>query len=391
MWVVKEPLIKPSSRRRPGSNALVFLDSGLRRNDVKRFIQRFPKEPLIRSSIMTRYLLTLFLGSLLLSSPTFGAGVGLSPGGISFSDGTFQSTAALPPLPPGMAWVAMSGGDYTSPVDAMNDLSSWCQLVNNAVPHGARCTLLIAPGSYDLGTDRLVMRADVDIVGMGNQSTVLYGYAGSAVWDETSALVRGAAWATLRNLSISNSDTGASRYSAAIYNNGPGFHVDHVSIHATGFDQVIGIANDSVDATYTNLDVVVSGNTLPAGKFCSGIHVLGAGKVLVNHAKVVVSGCDTDSTAIQNNGGNLQLVRVDASANCTGTSCAYGVWNSSIAGGVISILDSQIEAVYRSLNIYSSSDRIINTRLSGPINDPYPAPSHQCRGTYNSNLAKVDC
>ena len=338
-----------------------------------------------------RYLLTRFFGSLLLSSPAFGVGVGLGSGGISFPDGTFQSTAAQPPVPPGTAWVATSGGDYTNPVDAMNDLSSWCQLVNNAVPHGSRCTLLIAPGSYDLGTDRLVMRANVDIVGMGNQSTVLYGYAGSAVWDETSALVRGAPWATLRNLSISNSDTGASRYSAAIYNNGSGFHVDHVRIHATGFDQVIGIANDSVDATYTNLDVVVSGNPVSAGKNCAGIHVLGFGKVLVNHAKVVVSGCDTDSTAIQNNGGDLRLVNIDASANCTGTSCAYGVWNSSIAGGVITILDSRIEAAYRSLNIYSSSDRIINTRLSGPINDPYPAPSHQCRGTYDDNLAVVGC
>ncbi len=340
---------------------------------------------------MTRYLPALFFGSFLFVSAAYGAGVGLSPGGISFPDGTFQSTAALPPLPPGTAWVATSGGDYTSPVDAMNDLSVWCKLVNNAVPHGARCTLLIAPGSYDLGTDQLVMHADVDIVGMGIQSTALYGYVGSAVWNETSALVRGAARATLRNLSISNVDTGASKYSAAIYNDGFGFHVDHVSVHATGFDQVIGIANDSVDATYTNLDVLVSGNTMPAGKFCSGIHVLGAGKVVVNHAKVVVSGCDTDSTAIQNNGGNLQLVNVDASAICAGVSCAYGVWNSSIAGSVVTILDSRLEAAMYSLKIYSASDKIIDTQLSGPVNDPYPAPSHQCRGTYNSNLVKVDC
>ncbi len=345
---------------------------------------------------MTRYSPALVLAGFLFASAAYGAGVGLNPGGISFPDGTFQSTAALPPLPPGMAWVATSGGDYTSPVDAMNDLSAWCTLVNNAVPPGASCTLLIAPGSYDLGTDQLVMHADVDIVGMGVESTNLFGYAVSSVWNETVALIRGASRATLRNLSIYNGPLDTSnvyKYSVAIYNAGYDFHVDHVSILTTGFDQVIGIANDGVDASYANLDIVISGNGASgsAANLCSGIQVLGAGKVLVDYAKVIVSGCDADNTAIQNNGGNLRLVNVDASAYCTGASCAYGVWNSSVAGGIITILDSQIRAAYRSLNIYSASDRIINTQLSGPVNDPYPAPSNQCRGTYDDDLAKVDC
>ena len=47
-------------------------------------------------------------------------------GGIKFPDGTVQSTAAAAPIYAGVAVVAQSGGDYTSPADAMNDLAAWC-------------------------------------------------------------------------------------------------------------------------------------------------------------------------------------------------------------------------------------------------------------------------
>ena len=44
-----------------------------------------------------------------------------------------------------VAVVAKSGGDYTSPIAAMADLASWCDIP------GQGCLVKILPGSYDLG------------------------------------------------------------------------------------------------------------------------------------------------------------------------------------------------------------------------------------------------
>lgn len=114
----------------------------------------------------------LFLGSLLISSAGNSANTGLrvNPVGITFSDGSVQSTAALPPLPGNMTWVVPVGSSfeydsyYTSPVDAMDQLSDWCELGGVIVPIKARCTMMIAPGVYELGADqKIIMRPQVDM------------------------------------------------------------------------------------------------------------------------------------------------------------------------------------------------------------------------------------
>ncbi|WP_419610833.1 hypothetical protein, partial [Thiolapillus sp.] len=94
---------------------------------------------------------------------------------------------------------------YTSPVDAMNHLADWCTLGDVIVPVSARCTLMIAPGTYDLGADQqIIMHEKVDIIGMGVGSTIIRGFVKGSIWDGTSAVIRGAADAELRNLAVNN-------------------------------------------------------------------------------------------------------------------------------------------------------------------------------------------
>ncbi len=351
---------------------------------------------------MSRCRLAALFGGVLLSSMAFSApmpvvnGLMLDPDGIHFKDSSFQHTAALPPLPANMTWVvpADSGYDhyFTSPVDALDHLSEWCALGDVIVPVRARCTLMIAPGTYDLeGDQQIIMHEKVDIIGMGPSSTIIRGFVNGSAWDETSAVLRGAADAALRNLTVANYVFLASTsgdHSSAIYNDGAGFRVNDVSVSVNGNDRNYGIINNGVDATYTDLDIQVTNIWDPSkpSALCFGFWARGPGSVEINRAEVVAEGC-SDSTAIQDNGANLRLVRIHANANCPNGSCgANAVWNAS---GVLTILNSRLEGASRSITIGSDSDRIINTHFNGPVIDVFPGT--QCRGTYGNSLGDVPC
>ena len=353
---------------------------------------------------MSYSLLCVFLGSLLLfplvsgAAPPVSMGLGINPAGIRFPDGSVQSTAALPPLPANMTWVVPVGSDseyedyYTSPVDAMNHLADWCELGNVIVPIRARCTLMIAPGTYDLGADQqIVMHEKVDIIGMGIRATIIHGYVKAAAGDEASAVIRGAANAVLRNLAVSNLvflATTTGDHSSAIYNDGTGFRVDNVSVLANGNNRNYGIINNGADATYTDMAIKSFNIWAPSNPsaLCIGLLTRGAGGVEINHTLAESEGC-SDSTAIQDDGANLRLVRVHAKATCPNGPCgANAVWNVS---GVLTIVNSKLEGASRSITIGNESDRIINTHFNGAVFDAFPAT--QCWGTYGNSLGDVPC
>lgn len=334
---------------------------------------------------MPRFLVTLFLGSFLLSGSAFCAepssySLGLFSYGIRFPDGTGQDTAALPSLPANMAWVAHAGGKYTSPVDAMAHLADWCVLGGNVVPVDARCTLLIAPGIYELGADQLIMRAGVDIVGMGVRTTVLSGAVDSAALGEESALIRGADHTTLRDLTVVNA--GAQHASSGIYNVELSFIIKHAEVVVSGNASLsTGIENKGFGSKFSDITVSATGLT-----DCVGIRNTGNGSIIINRASISASGC-AKNTAITNlNAVGLRLADVNASATATGAQRAVGLWSS---GSGLTVLDSKLEGATYSLGIGSTSARIINTQLDGPVGAN--SAGTQCWGTYDSNLADRGC
>jgi hypothetical protein len=106
-----------------------------------------------------------------------------------------------------IAWVATQGGDYASPIQALNEVNNWCGVPGN----GNRCLIRIAPGQYDLGSQQLVMRPFVDIQGSGWNMTILGGARGAASVVDA-ALVKGSVSSVLSQLTIINNGSAGQAY-----------------------------------------------------------------------------------------------------------------------------------------------------------------------------------
>lgn len=80
-------------------------------------------------------------------------------------DGVYQKYYA------GVAVVAKGGGEYTDPITAMSDISTWCGTPSATNP----CMLKIMPGVYDIGANSMQMQNYVDIEGSGENVTKIIG------------------------------------------------------------------------------------------------------------------------------------------------------------------------------------------------------------------------
>ena len=126
-----------------------------------------------------------------------------------------------------IAYVAKSGGDYRSPVKAMNKLVDWC-----GTPSASnRCLMYIAPGTYYLGDKQIVMQEYVSIQGSGQEVT----YITSAVvggFNSTSAVIVGANRAALTDIAVSNTGNGTNNF--AIFNDNASPRIERVTATASG-------------------------------------------------------------------------------------------------------------------------------------------------------------
>lgn len=97
-----------------------------------------------------------------------------------------------------VARVAINGGDYTSPVAAVDDLASWCGVPSSANP----CLIQLYPGVYDIGTGSVHLDYDhLDLAGSGKNITTIVGQTISA---NSKAVVDITASSYVHDLSITN-------------------------------------------------------------------------------------------------------------------------------------------------------------------------------------------
>lgn len=187
------------------------------------------------------------------------AGTTIGGAGISNVNHTHPGTSQ----PAGLAVVAVSGGDYTSPVTAMGAIGTWCGTPSALNP----CLLKIMPGTYDIGGSSLQMVSYVDIEGSGENVTKITGSVDNSDWVYiTTGLVYGADNAELRFLTIENTSSGNQTvtmindtvspkissvtimtsggiYNYGIYNNSSGTMVNAVTVNPSGSDS-IGVFNE---------------------------------------------------------------------------------------------------------------------------------------------------
>lgn len=182
------------------------------------------------------------------------------------------------------ATVAISGGDYTDPVAAMNDLSTWCP----APADNSRCQVKIMPGNYPL-SGVLISAPWVDIVGSGAHSTVLEmngsttraAVASNSVYSDLTLRSTGIGSAIVQRTALSalqDSSGGIVRRTniemVGNANNSTGFYgsnrsdvlIDHVKLHmnTTGWSTGIRTQNGA-SVTVRDSEITLEGPSVNIG------------------------------------------------------------------------------------------------------------------------------
>ncbi len=293
-----------------------------------------------------------------------------------------------------VAIVAPADGDYTSPVAAMNALSTWC-----GTPSASnRCLVRIQPGIYDLAGGALLTQPYVDVEGSGENATVIK--SGTAV-------VQSADNVEIRFLTVES--TGGASSSSAIYVAGSS-KLTHVTARAAGGQS----SNIGIDIRYgspvltditvdlqgefaTNWGIISgtnNGNTVTMknvlisvgnGNFNYGIGGYSGKTILNNVSTTVYPGPNTpsmpgNSYGIWSSGGTISIANSYITAVSFGmsTSVPTSIQNSTIKGNDYSFwATSGVDA------------KLAATQLDGTI---YPQTAGlKCISVYDANYSPVTC
>ncbi|OGQ09976.1 MAG: hypothetical protein A3G39_09360 [Deltaproteobacteria bacterium RIFCSPLOWO2_12_FULL_43_16] len=229
--------------------------------------------------------------------------------------------------PAKIAVVAQSGGNYTDPVTAMNNLSAWCGTPSATNP----CLLKIMPGVYNIGANSLQMQNYVDIEGSGEDVTKITGNAGTIY----TAVVNGASNAEIRFLTVEN--TGAANEICAIYNVNPSAKITNVTVITTGgaASNSCGVWNDA-SVTMTNVTVSATGG-------------INTNRGVVNQATVIMTNVIITAT-----GGGFQNIGVlnsfstvtmtNATVNVSGSGAIEYIGVLNMGNSNVTIMNSTITA-----------------------------------------------
>ena len=151
------------------------------------------------------------------------------PLGLTGPQGLTGDTGAQGPMGPagpiahysGVAVVAKSGGDYTDPVVAMNDIATWCGTPSAANP----CLLRIMPGIYNIGSSYITLNSYVDIEGSGENTTKITGNQSYFA----NGVINVRANSTVRYLTVENTGGGENSIAIAVTSYGQFMNASAIS------------------------------------------------------------------------------------------------------------------------------------------------------------------
>jgi hypothetical protein len=218
-----------------------------------------------------------------------------------------------------LAIVAQSGGDYSDPVSAMNDVVSWCgdtPSLNNP------CILKIMPGNYNLGSSSLVMQAYVDIEGSGENTTTISGSVADASYPTLNGLIQGAPNSEIRMLSITNTASGSN--ATGILNSSAPVKMKRLKITVTGGSSInTGILNQNSSSDMSDIVIDVSG-----GSITYGINNLSYSNATIKRSKIMVTGSTGGTHGIHNNQSDTTISESEITVFGGGdTGQTYGIKN----------------------------------------------------------------
>ncbi|MEO0369499.1 MAG: hypothetical protein AAF197_12080, partial [Pseudomonadota bacterium] len=193
--------------------------------------------------------------------------------------------------------VSPANGDFTSPIAAINS-------IDDAGPTNPYL-VVIGPGIYDLGNSQLVMKDHVSVTGSGQDVTILRGSVSSDTFDENSALLVGANSASIRDLTLDNTQTNGS-FAFGFYTEDAASDVSNVTIlvsDSTSAVFAVGIIGLNDDGLVMNLDrVTISTTTTVSSPVVHrGIYNFASTTVLRN-SHIILDNAITSKTGIFNLG-----------------------------------------------------------------------------------------
>lgn len=256
------------------------------------------------------------------------AAAGVDAGMLDGIDSTGFATSAHAHLYGKVAVVAQSGGDYTDPKAAMDDVATWCGTPSVANP----CLVRIMPGIYDLGNNALIMQSYVDIEGSGENTTTVTS-THSDVFTGTSATAEGASDAEIRFLTVDNQ--GGSDFSMAIRSDSVSLKITNVTATAAGGSSNYAVySTGSPCPTLTNVTATASGGSSSFG--VTNVNVCAAS---MTNVTATASGASTNNRGVHNGGASPIMMNVTATGS--GGTDNEGVFNIAgsapiIKGGVTS-------------------------------------------------------
>ena len=213
--------------------------------------------------------------------------------------------------------VSQSGGDFTSPVTAVNSITD----ATESNPY----LVVVGPGVYTLTTP-LIMKEYVSVTGAGQGVTKLTGNISTASWDATSAIVSGADNSTLSNLSIEN--LGDNFYSFSIYNYDTSPTLYNLSLTASGGTSNVGIYSFNSSSIMKNVTIAIES----AGTNSIGIAHYSNSSPTIMNVSITTSGA-TNNRGITNTSSSPTV----RNSKLQGTSEAV-----YIDSGVVTIMGSSI-------------------------------------------------
>ncbi|MFH2123830.1 MAG: hypothetical protein ABIJ50_10165 [Pseudomonadota bacterium] len=230
--------------------------------------------------------------------------------------------------------VSATGGDFTTPTAALASITD----ASDINPY----LVYIGPGVYTL-TATLAMKAYVTIAGAGQGATILTG-------DESlsdSAIVTGADNATLRNLTITNTNIGGNFSSRAIYNSSSSPTMTNVTATASGGTSNYGVFNAlSSSPAMANVIATASG-----GSSNYGVYNDSSSPTMTSVTATASGG--TNNYGVSNNFSSPTMTSVTATAS-------GGTTNSGVANSYSSPTMTSVTATasggtsYGEFNFYSS-------------------------------------
>jgi len=292
--------------------------------------------------------------------------------------------------------VAYSGGDFTSPVDAINSITDAAE--------ANQYLIKIMPGNYSLENTALQMKAYVDIEGAGENTTQLRGYS-------VNGIVRGASNAEIRNITIWQKNPLGYLY--GIINDNASPKISNVTIDISVNGMAIGVANGNNSSPIMNNVTIFAANAYSISGYSAGVRNQNSSPIMNNvqidtsasqaknygilnmyNSSPIVnnSTITSQSNSASNFGIYSELTTSDSVTKITNTivTGAYycGIFANAGAIGKITIDRSTVESSQNALCNNDGSMFIGNSKISGSVTN---ASALKCFGAYDGNYDAVTC